>query len=419
MQRSLVFKSTLFAFIFFIWAHAAGLQTVGFSRSNPDKYHSRSTFLSLIDSIPQHNSGILNSAGVPDDTTFGVLIESQYGIDLTDAESIRFEIDDGVHFVYTRDLSSDTMRVVAVIAEDPNQTLIWAVYDRSMESYRPPLYFPDKIVRITVRAADTRQNSLSPRQFRFKIEPDAGPDTEFDRLPDYDFMDRDQLLSETPYDAGMEILSGELEGAKIIYNSKEPLTPGFGSSAEIEALNLEDSKGIGAPLNLVPHTVFHTPVKIMIPFPDGTDIANMDIFYHNGVEWRPACDADGNVLPGGRGWMVPGSRVNHFRTSPPLVEIQVYHFSAAQGGFVVVNSGTTRHNDHSNQNGTVVVAKCFIDTAIDNPKPAYDLLTLLCTLGTLGALPALRAVLFFCENRCPEVRAPKKVWNGFLSYQKH
>jgi len=65
-------------------------------------------------------------------------------------------------------------------------------------------------------------------------------------------MDRDQLIAETPYDAGMEILSGELKGAKIIYNSKEPLPPGFGASDEIEALNLEDSKGIGAPLNLIP-----------------------------------------------------------------------------------------------------------------------------------------------------------------------
>ena len=401
MQRSIVFKSVLLAFIFFIWFHAAGLQTVGFSRSNPDKYHSRSTFLSLIDSIPQHNSGISNSAGVPDDTTFGVLIESQYGIDLTDAESIRFEIDDGVHFVYTRDLSSDTMRVVEVIAEDPNQTLIWVVYDRSMESYLPPLYFPDKIVRITVRATDTRQNSLSPRQFRFKIEPDSGPDTEFDRLPDYDFMGRDQLLSETKYDLGIEVLNGEFEGAKIIYDSKEPLTPGFGPTDAIEELNLKDTEGIGAPLNLIPHTIFHTPVKILIPFPAGTDIADMDIFYHNGVEWLPACDADGNVLRGGRGWMVPGSRVNHFRTSSPLVEIQVYHFSAAQGGFIVASSGTNRDHDHSNQSGTVVVAKCFIDTAIDNPKSAYDLLTLLCTLGTLVALPTLRAVLFFLRKQVP------------------
>ena len=214
-------------------------------------------------------------------------------------------------------------------------------------------------------------------------------------------MDRDQLLSETEYDLGIEVLNGEFEGAKIIYDSKEPLTPGFGPTDAIEELNLKDTEGIGAPLNLIPHTIFHTPVKILIPFSAGTDIADMDIFYHNGVEWLPACDADGNLLRGGRGWMVPGSRVNHLRTSPPLVEIQVYHFSAAQGGFIVASSGTNRDHDHSNQSGTVVVAKCFIDTAIDNPKSAYDLLTLLCTLGTLGALPALRAVLFFLRKLVP------------------
>ena len=403
MQRSIVFKSTLLASIFFIWVHAAELQTVGFSRSNPDKYHSRSTFLSLIDSIPQRDTGISTLTRVPDDTPFGVLIESTYGIDLTESASIRFEIDDGIHFVYKRDLSSDTMRVVEVINEDPNQTLIWVVYDRSLESFLPPLYFPDKIVRITVHAIDTRQNSLSPRQFRFKIEPATGPDVEFDRLPDYDFMDRDQLLFETHHDAGMEILSGELQGAKIIYSSKEPLTPGFGPSDEIEALNLEDSRGIGVPLNLIPHTVFHTPVKVMIPFPDGTDIANMDIFYYNGIEWLAACDIDGNVLPGGKGWMVPGSRVNHPDASPPFVEIQVYHFSAAQGGFVVVSSGTTRHNDHSNQNGTVAVVKCFIDTAAyeSEGKPAFGLLALLWVLGTLGLLPLM--ILLYRRSK----------WNGF------
>jgi len=394
MQRSIVIKSALLAFIFFIWVHAAELQTVGFCRSNPDKYRSRSTFLSLVDSIPQHNSGILNSAGVPDDTIFGVLIESKYGIDLKESASIRFEIDDGIHFAYKRDLSSDTMRVVEVIDEDPDQTLIWVVYDRSLESLLPPLYFPDKVVRITVHAVDTRQNSLFPRQFRFKIEPASSPDVEFDRLPDYDFMDSDQLIAETPYDAGMEILSGELEGAKIIYSSKEPLTPGFGPSDEIEALNLADSQGIGAPLNLIPHTVFHTPVKILIPFPDGTDISSMDIFYYNGIEWLAACDIDGNVLPGGKGWMVPGSRVNHPEASPPLVEIQVYHFSAAQGGVVVVSSGSTEDDENTNQNGTVAVVKCFIDTAAYEARPAFGLQAFLWVIGVMGLLLLVLRYLF-------------------------
>jgi hypothetical protein len=85
------------------------------------------------------------------------------------------------------------MRVVEVIGEDPHQTLVWVVYDRSLETVLPPLYFPDKIVHITVHVFDIHQNSLSPRQFRFKIESDAGHVIDFDRLPDYDFMDRDQF----------------------------------------------------------------------------------------------------------------------------------------------------------------------------------------------------------------------------------
>lgn len=128
----------------------------------------------------------------------------------------------------------------------------------------------------------------------------------------------------------------------------------------------------------------------------------MDIFYHNGLEWLPACDADGNVLPGGRGWVVAGTRVNHFTTDPPLVEIQVYHFSAAQGGFIAASTKTNGDHDHSNYSGTVVVAKCFIDTAaIDNPKPTFGLLALLWTLGILGAMPAIRALLIFMRKQVP------------------
>ena len=389
MRPSTRVKAILLAMTFSFWIHAGELRAEAVNGSNLDDFDANSTSLSIVDSIPQLDAGISNLTGVSDDTTFGVLIESKYGINLTDSDSIRFKIDDGVHFVYKRDLRSDTMRVVEVKDEDPHKTLFWVVYERSLETRLPPLYFPDKIVRMTVDVVDRRQNKLSPRLFRFKIESDPGHAAEFDRLPEYDFMDMDPLMSETHHDSGMEILSGELEGAKIIYNSKEPLTPGFGPIDEIGALNLENSEGIGAPLNLIPHTVFHTPVKIMIPFPEGTDITNVDIFYHNGVEWLPACDVDGNVLPGGRGWMVPGSRVNHFKTSPPVVEIQVYHFSAAQGGFVVANSGTTTHDDYADRNGTVVVAKCFIDTAAYDARPAFGLLTLLWVLGTLGLLPII------------------------------
>jgi len=295
------------------------------------------------------------------------------------------------------------VRMVAVADEDPQKTLLWAVYERSLETFLPPLYFPDTIVHITVEVVDVNQNQLPLQQFRFKIESDPGHSADFDRIPDYEFIDTDDFRPEAPYDSGMEILSGDLEGAKIIYNSKEPLTPGFGPIDEIEALNYEDSQSVGVPLNLLPHTVFHTPVKIFIPFPEDTDISQMEIFFHNGVEWRPACDIDGNALPGGIGWMVPGSRVNHVESSPPLVEIQVYHFSAAQG-VVVVNttgtSGTTNDRVDTGRSGGVAVVTCFIETAAYDMRPVPGLLAILWVLGILGLLPA---VILYQRSK----------WNGF------
>jgi hypothetical protein len=179
---------------------------------------------------------------VADDTPFGVLIQSDYGFNLTDPDSIRFTIDDGVHFVYQRDLGSDAVRVIDVAGEDPQKTIFWVVYERSLET----------------------------------------------------------------------------------------------------------------------------------------------------------------VLPGGLGWMVPGSRANHFANSPPLVEIQVYHFSAAQGGVVVASSGTTRDNDQSSRSGTVAVVKCFIDTAAYEVKPAFGLLALLWVIGMVGLLPIVFAVRVLRRKRLPD-----------------
>jgi len=401
VQRSILLKFALFIVAFLFCTYGGSLRADAGRVPSGDAVAANNQTLRVLDTIPQPDAGISTLTEVPDDTTFGALIESEFPINPADPDAIRFEIDDGVHYPYLRDLSSPTMRVVEVIEEDPLQTLIWVVYERALENLLPPVFFPDQVVSITVSVADMRQNKLAPQLFRFKIESDPGRDVELDRIPEYDFIDSDELIFDTPYDSGMEVLGGELVGASIIYNSEEPLTPGFGPVDEIEALNLDDAEGIGAPLNLIPHTVFQMPVKIMIPFPDGTDISSMDIFYHNGVEWLPACDSDGNVLPGGRGWMVAGSRVNHYATSTPLVELQVYHFSATQGGFIVASSGTTTNDDESNHHsGTVAVIKCFIDAAAYDLEslPTFGLLALLLALGALGVLPLLKAYWHYKMN---------------------
>jgi len=83
-------------------------------------------------------------------------------------------------------------------------------------------------------------------------------------------------------------------------------------------------------------------------------VSGLYVYYYNGQQWIMACDPAGNVQPGGVGWMVPGSRVNH-NGSPSWIEIGVYHFSAV---IAAMPSGTT-----------VVVGKrggggggCFIDS---------------------------------------------------------
>ncbi len=74
----------------------------------------------------------------------------------------------------------------------------------------------------------------------------------------------------------------------------------------------------------------------------------------------PACDENGNILPGGEGWMVAGSRVNHMESSPPLVEVQVYHFSAAQAVNSAFTSGSTGIVAGSSSGGG---GSCFISSA--------------------------------------------------------
>jgi hypothetical protein len=60
--------------------------------------------------------------------------------------------------------------------------------------------------------------------------------------------------------------------------------------------------------------------------------------FYNGKEWILACDENGGILPGGEGWMVPGSRIDYINGDPSTIEIQVYHFSAVQAA---VNASTT------------------------------------------------------------------------------
>ena len=146
----------------------------------------------------------------------------------------------------------------------------------------------------------------------------------------------------------------------------------------------------------MPHTVFDTPVKLFIPCPGFADVSNISLYYYNGLEWREAINSNGEVLPGGVGWAVPDSRVNHNESDPPLIEVQVYHFSAAQAAAIVFNSGsaggTAGFAAGSSSGGGG--GACFIGSVSENISlPGYFGLSSFLSLVFLFALIRIQTLL--------------------------
>jgi len=159
------------------------------------------------------------------------------------------------------------------------------------------------------------------------------------------------------------------------------MTPRFGSQDGVSRLQMPGAEAVGGVVNLAPHTVFNTPVKLFIPIPPNEDIESLGLAYHDGSQWRLAVDAAGNVLPGGEGWMVPDSRVDHTESSPALIEVQVHHFSAAQAVLFPPpddNDNKDDEIDRDTGNANIVIfANCFINSVSPDSKPVPWFIALL------------------------------------------
>ena len=344
------------------------------------------TPIEIRDCIPQEDAGIIDYAHVPYDTSFAVLIRSDHGIDLTAPDAIRFIIADGFYLPYVRNVRFDTFRVVK-LNDDPDDraTFLWAVYDRSLEPYIPTHYPENSPIYIEVAIRDVAGNILKPAPFEFKTETAASRAASDQNLPETRDLYGVDTDSGSSLDAGIELVEGELSGAKILYNSNEPLTPYFGPYNGIEKVKLEGSETVGMPLSLLPHTVFDTPVKLFIPVPEEADIFSVGLAYHDGTQWLSAVDAEGNVLAAGEGWMVPGSRVDHTDSRPALIEVQVYHFSGVQ----TVVSETTEEEEEPpihDGSGAVVFISCFINSAAEGADFALAVVIGIIAVGLLVCL---------------------------------
>ena len=286
----------------------------------------------IIRSVPLNNSGITNDKRVPNNTSFAVYLFDSDGIDITDATSISFAVDDSVNSPYTRDLSdSDVFRVVKLTSDaDTQVTRLWAVYDRSLDTYGGFSYGID--VNIRVEARDRMGAAMSQAIFVFSIESSAEHEYVETNAPET------TIIVDSP-SSGLtttRIDDGDLAGAMIVYDSNEPVPPVFGPTDEIPSLDREGVAPLSSPLNFAPPTVFNTPVTIFIPVPDVGDVSDLSVALYDGESWVIACDADGNVAPEVEGWMVAGSRVNHNNGDPSTIEIQVYHFSAVQAAGLAI-----------------------------------------------------------------------------------
>ena len=287
----------------------------------------------IVETIPHDGAGILDSTRVSNVTSFCVRIEDADGIDITDPESVRFTVDDGISEVYTRDLGDNSVVRVIKLSEDADTqaTKLWVAYDRFNEDGFED-YSYDMKINIMVDVRNSAGREMAQESYSIKIETEAehnAAEAASPKTVPLDLSDPDLQDSKYTYNAGIKVTSGKLKGAKIIYESNEPVKPRFGPTNEIPALD-EETEGI--PMNLEPPNVFNTPVKLIIPYQGVPDVSDVDVFLFSGNRWVRACNAEGHVESDGEGWMVPGSRVNHNENNPSAIEIKVYHFSAVQAG---------------------------------------------------------------------------------------
>jgi hypothetical protein len=303
------------------------------SGTEPD--NGTSTPLEVTEVIPHDNAGIApDDTRVPDNTSFAVRISADAGVDIDDPATVSFAIDeDGDGNVdYSRNLGSDAVMVTKLTTEDNSQVSeFWAVYHRAGETAPSNVYDFETTVEITVDVMNTLGVDLQ-QSHAFAIESQTEHDNaEMDQVRDPNYDDPDYVNPES-----VELTSGASAGCLIIYEESEVVKPTFGPTDELPPFDVGDADAAGVAVNFQPPTVFATSVKVIIPFPAGTDVTTLSLYLFNGTDWVPACDASGNILPGGDGCLVSNSRVNNDPAAPqPNIAIKMRHFTGIQGAAAI------------------------------------------------------------------------------------
>jgi hypothetical protein len=273
---------------------------------------------------------------VPDNSTVAVRVEATQGINMAEPSGVTVTVNDG-NSTYARNLNNDTVKAIPLDSGVTTSRSLWIAYYRSNETANE---YPSGVtVTVTFEATDVRKDSMIPETVAFRIETQEEQDEAAANLP--------VAIIQTDYPSAGLTTSGVtntrsmLDGAAIVFDNTLPaesgVTPYIGPAVEVPAFSVPGYTGVGVAMNLLPPTVFPNGVTLMIPCPGYSNVSGLYLYYYNGQQWVMACDSAGNVQPGGVGWMVLGSRVNHNGT-PAFIEIEVYHFSAV---IAATPSGTT------------------------------------------------------------------------------
>jgi hypothetical protein len=166
-----------------------------------------------------------------------------------------------------------------------------------------------------------------------------------------------------------------IDGATIIFNTDDGgVTPYFGPVEEIPAIDLPGVEGVGLPLNLKPPRTFPSGVTLFLPCPSGVDVQTLCVYGYNESEWVMLCDENGNVQPGGEGWLIPDWNDGLAREvlsdgDPSGITIWVLHFSSISAG----EASLAAASDAATDLGLTPVdgggGACFISTVL---SPAME-----------------------------------------------
>ncbi len=259
---------------------------------------------------------------VPVDTAIVVrVVDAPVGLNIgTDAASVQMLVNGVEVAAVIHEINAGDMHEVDILSRD----------------HGIPAF--EEVVIVELNLTDAAGNTMQFRE-SFRTESAARHQWALDNAPVQvvtDMGNGNFELAATPMPDS--IGDEPLDGAKAIYEYGEPVAPRFGPVGEVPPLDLASPAGI--PMGIEPANSFDGPVTLMIPVPEAdlldTDsdgvadagLENYDIYHYTAepsAQWRSAVDVPG--------WMLAGSRVDHYETVPPSIEIQVTRSGAVQAGF--------------------------------------------------------------------------------------